>query len=754
MTVTITGAAFGSLDAGDRSLYDAFQGLDVLSESNVQRGIGGLQVSHLSDYEFLSSMDVGLGEHFSNFKSLDITSGDSFMMLIDVIQQELSGTNSGTTHAVEINAVFKVNNVEVPIKDFSFQRPTGKLGSILNVTLADPDPTIVPVGASIKFQLEVNGEFYTLLDNGKIQEKDYSVTVSGGGPDDEVTVGSLDVMADKFTLAPRRPVIMYDPSRVDFSEVKLDVDNMPRDRTGKVIRPVIEPVSGLTMKQILLRAYTGAGGGPFVSFMPHVYYLTRGWSNTMLHTPGNDQIGCDFSGVVTNIPNYRVKRADFSITGGWHDGAQPVVAMFNPLYFTEVGSLFIIDVDRPLNYGINPKQIPLSEHKSLSERISYRPDSNAVLLTYQYSADDPNENPRRMQREVILAPEREPQGTEGQPGFVETTTRRTVIEFFMADEPDTVIASLDKRIEITTEQTVSWPIYNPGTETILDTVVQNRRVTQVETINNIYEGDLKVGHTREIQSVIKIPSEHTLELIVAERTSGTIHWVEDPLNPGTKIQAKSREYVEGLCYYAVERETLNDGGEIEIVRRYPMAQAEASGLVVEGEVTLDIHNMVPLRTTIQTLRLIKSGQYDVEQTVIDHLNNKVSRSFVEPTTGSSSANTYETRSREVLFRDYDSEAEIGPRIPTGLNSYELPREMAYELAERTLRRLSDPLMTQPMTLPGVDFSLSRGSVVTGEKRSGYGGIFIVTGDTIVGQNLGRQGHRIFQTLETLELLSQ
>jgi hypothetical protein len=554
----------------------------------------------------ISGINIVNGIRDRHVSAIEVLTGESFIILVDILQEALSGSMLGQFGQTEINAKLMVDGDELAIKSFSFQVPTGRLGSILNIVLADPNPTPVPVRATVMFYLvvHIDGDdvFHVLLNNGNLQERDYKITISGNKPGDEVTFGALDVLSDKFSLAPRRPVTMYDPRRVRIDDVRTDSENAIRDESGRTIMPVIEPVNGLTMKRILNRAYTNVGGYSGISLLSQL----PSW-NALMSNALNDQVGMGFTSVITNIPDYKVRRADFTIEGGWHDGALPVVAMYAPVYFVTGSILFIIDVDRPLPFAANPHTIWLSAHKSLSERAEYKPDANAVILTYQYSDNDPDEDPRRVSRVVFKTERQNPSGlNEGQPGFVEIETRTETIEWYFTDEPDVVLASYPSRINIITEMTIVWAIRDPDTSVVLDEVIQNRRVVHREETNYTYDGELETGHTREVFAAVTVSEEWATIPVLIEREACKIYWKDDPYNVGAKVQDRMTLEITGRCYLSNEDETIFDSsGELLIVRKIPALLAQASGFVESDMVLSD---MVPIKTVRETLRFVKGQQ--------------------------------------------------------------------------------------------------------------------------------------------------
>lgn len=738
-----------SIDVRSFSTDAGLSSIDAIKSVRPVPGFSSLIVEAETTLRFLQSINIENQFITPSFQSLEVVTGDSFTILADILAEILSGPSLGSFAYMDINAELKVNDVIVPIKSFNYQVPTGKLGSILNVVLAIPDATQVPNGASIKFSLfvivgGVESE-YGLIDNGKLQERSYVIDYTGGktgGPQDTVSFSSLDVISDKFGLAPRRSVTMFDPYRVRLDSVQTRNDQMVRDEFGNRILPILEPVSGLRMKQVIARAYTGMGGNSFLSAPsgPH------SWDGYLL-TPETEQQGTGFLNVVTNIIDYPVRRADFTLQSGWHDGAQPVVAMYTPIYFVHDNILYIMDVDAPLPDGMSPHPITLDDHKTLTEKLSFKPDVNAILLTYQYSANDPSEDPGRQSRDVFHDPVIDETGTSGTPGYSKVTVRRWDREFFMLDAPDAVLDTLPLSSDTETISCVVWRDSDGNVTAAYD------RVTHQETVTYQYDGELKIHHERIVKAWVADPgTAFFIDLITVEQETTDISWVDDPNNPGVKLQFSVRTDLEQVCVWGPDQETVSDGGtSYTFNRMVPVLEAFAAGIVVDN--TWKMGPLIPTKSIRETLQNMKGQHFDVEVVETDYINNTLKRSYVAPTTGTVSASSFDAKSRSILFCDLESEADIGPRIPIPLNTYELPRLQAIALAHRVLGRIKNPLMSLPIILAGVDFTIAQGSVIKGQKRAGYTTNYFVTGYAITGTSLGKKGHRIAQTLEATELLT-
>jgi hypothetical protein len=686
-------------------------------------------------------------------QTVNIVSGDKLQVLADVLAASVAGPTMGSFASKEITARLIVNGAIVPITSFNFQAPTGKLGSILNVRLGTKSISGIPNGSTVDFYLVVGGYTSTeslvpLMKGGKLSGR-ATITSWQGGKNaqatDEVTFSAMDILADKFTLSPRRPVIMFDPRRVKYDEINTrDVKSALRDDIGQIILPLLEPVYGLSLHQVMNRAYTPVGGFIFVGG----YEPSPKWNPGMLASEANNQIGMDFTNVITNIEDYPVRRADFPVESSWNDGVRPFTEMYAPMSFVHNHILFIMDTDKALSYSTGVHQLTLGDHKKLSETQEFKNDTNAVILTYQYAANDPAEGGGIIVVEDFTEEEDE-QGTFGGFDYVKTVTQRWDYKYYDPDHMADPIEILPKSVTTTTYQAVGW--YIDGVMTLLNPMAE----THKETIYYTYEGTLKVHHQRNVFATIPIPSGGDLiylyEQVISEECR--IQWQDDPKEHGSKIQAWSKTTVQGICYISdTDKDVTYGGSPITIRHLFPAVEFAESGNVVPEMGLTSL--LQPIRTESENLRNVNGNQFEVERIEIDHLTNTVRKSWVDTRTGSVNSNPYETRTRNVLLRDLESEALIGYRTPIGVNAYEVPRVQARELGERILKRLSNPAQTLPIDLPGVDFVIARGTVIKGQRRNEtFTNNFIVTGYSINGDSLGKQGHRIYQNLEAIELLT-
>lgn len=660
---------------------------------------------------------------------------------------EQAGTANGVFRDALVDAKLYINDVEIPIEEFDYQEPRGKFGALLNCKLSIPDVNQAPINSVIDFDLIANGTPRRLISNGKLASRNYRIARSNkGGPADEVTISVLDVVADKATLAPRRPVIMFDPAKTSFGDVEIKAPNAVITKDGLPILPVYEHVGGLTMKSVLARGYTGSGGYSMLGVLDDAALsVIRGLSG--LFADGtNDQVGLGFSSVVTNIKDYPVKRAEFGIESGWHKGAEPFIGMYDPLFLPFGNILCIVSKEFPLPFGATPRVVRLSDSTSINETVPFKSDTNAVLLTFQSSLQDDITSATFEEVDYVYETNTNG-GLFGNIGYSETriSTKYTRIKNVLTRE---VISERVDEVITQTREHLEPGLIGTGGMTLI----------HEEILTNQYDSDgLKRGHNKTVKSLLPVGTAVeliavTLPVVLTENCQ--IIWKDDPANLGQKIQNRCITRTTGLCYIegtVIELTDVN-GATHPYNKRWPVLVAENNGVIASDFAGDSLGTMatLPVETTTETLRRIQGNQYDCQVVTIDHLNSTVKRSVVAPRTGNASTNPYETRSKTMLLTDPVSEALIGPRVPISVNAGELPRSRSIELGNNVLYRASNPLHQTSFTLAEVDFGIAKGTVIIGQTRYAYTTRHIVAGITISGNNLRSKGHQIVMTLEADE----
>lgn len=746
----VTYAAESSISVVSNDKFESLLSVDVLGLSTTIAGgsISPSAVSTIASEGTISPSEFSTSEVL---RSLQPVAGESFLVMADLVNENLTREALLSNAIMNINGRLKVGGVTVPIKSFKWSVPTGKLGGVLTCTLKSPDLTLIPTSDDVRFDIVVKPPtgpeiVINLLYQGKFKDTSFviqSKTSDFGGPTDEVTFTAIDVLADVFSLGPRQPVIMFDPLKVKFDEVNKETPDALYSENGKLIYPVLEPVMGLTSKQVIDRTYSQRGGAVFVTGPGGLV----SWGSLISTV---DQTGIGFNRVITNLKNYPVRRADFTIEGGWHAGAQPFISMFTPLYFVNDETLFIIDPDSPLPYETTAHPIRLDSHKRLTQRKEFANYNNAVMLTYQTEIFNATSSRPEFDETI------DESGTAGDPGYTKTVTRKYYREFFDADSPTVVLGTIVNHIDVETFQTVILNIKDTGTGEVTQ-INKGVALTHKETTDYVYKNEMLDASTKVTKALITNGPLASMILQEVETERVNVIWTDDPFNPGIKLQSHVFTDITGRVAYLENTETLttSDGPQTGVVRAVPVLQAQRSGLLTSAT-KLSATPFEPIKSIRDSLVRAGGKQFLVKRIENDYLNNTINRTTEEPTTGSVEVDTFETKSVTVLIRDATSEASIGHRIPVSINAYELPRKDALAWAKNVLYRMNHPLDSIPLDLVDLDFGIMQGTVIRGEYRDGtFSPDCFVTGFEINGTGLGVPGeHRINMSVETTQIIPQ
>lgn len=634
-----------------------------------------------------------------------------------------------------------VNGQELPVVGATYTEPENVLGGSLSVSLARPLVESIPAGASVTFEVSVGRSDgaggvewspVNLLSNGKLAGRSYVIAWQDNKPGDTLQFSALNLFADRWGLAPMRPVIMYDPDKVDGESLTGDTKSYTRDEQGKALSPVIEPIAGLTSRQVLDRVYTNVPPA-----------LTRA-ATDLGDRLGRDLYaestavgtGCGFNRVITNLPTFPIERVDITLEGGYHGSASGLASLFEPVYFEDANNLFIIDPSRGIPAGFTPRTLPLSCVVEVTSEIAATETVNGIILVYR-----------------TRTPE-ETGGEGGTSGYL--PSRRLVTENITTEDGLTEV-QIDR--DLTDWKNLATGQVDYTTEDLVTTRTYGQRggskvLLSEETIETDYtlNGKLKTGHTRRISAVYpKVSSggSDRYEEVLVETC--VIDWRADLSSPGDSVMLQSRTETEGVV---LVEDSAIDGKK----QRTPILDAVRGGLIKQDGTQSTERK--PIRLVIERLEETGFNQAQVVTIIEDRLNNIVQTPPpVQSRPGSRSTSGGATNSRKVqaariireLIVDQASINTYGFRRAATLDIGELDPEEGRKIVKARLRRIANPRRRASITLPGIDFAIRRGSLVRPPLRSGYDTVFLVLGRTIVIKGLGTPNAGIQETLQAIEL---
>jgi hypothetical protein len=608
-----------------------------------------------------------------------------FVIVVDILPASMAQPEAVQRFTVRL----LVDGSEIPVAGYTYREPTGSLGASLSVELARPLLSQISSSSVFTFERGIwNGEgwtWITLLSGGRLAGREYSVGFTPGqpvgAPSDSLSFNSLNPLADRWHLAPRQPVTLYDSLKISLDELP-EAKNAIRGEEGSPILPVLESEPGLTLHQVFERAYVE---------------------------------GCGFASVVTNLPDFPVTRADFTLQGGFHAGIAPLVRMFNPVYFAdESNRLWILDTSDHLPAGLTMPVLPISNYSNLSDSQAPGALTNALILTYVGEAGD--------YFDYRFDVETSEQGNFGERGYTETTVTRKVRQYRNASDPSVIVREV---VEETATEVINYQ---------LETIHRETQQDQYDSLSR------KVGHFRQVESLVpSLPSgDLLLQTTLEEQCS--ISYRPNSRNARESLQDRVTTLTSGLIHLD------NDNTYRDEPFKLPVTDAHRNGFVdASGDQALE---WGAIKTTIEMLDVKPSGQLDVIVIVIDHIAGTTERSSSQPRTGQAGVETRAGAKRSVLLAitGTESDARVVPEFDAG----DLPSDLALDLGRRHLARLNSPPRSLSLSCAFIDDSLRRGSLRQVEGRSGTLGLYIVTGRTERGSRQG-DGFFVSMTVEAEEV---
>lgn len=581
----------------------------------------------------------------------------------------------------------RVNDAEVPLSKFTFSAPSGDaMGVRATATIADVSVDVAR-GDSFDLTLRITGGSQPksrLIKNGKVaaSERGWGATRAQGLTvrSDSYSITGVDKTADRLAYAPRVPVILYDPAVVTLQDNELNTNI--NDEDGNRIFATARALTSLDLQQVLYFVYV-------------------------------EKLG--FSEVITNVPNYSIPRADFSLNTTWDAIARSFYSLFEPLVFEDDDRLFIIDVYGEIPAGIlsGARSVTVSDVTQVTRQNPEISVANAVLLSHKeisIQSLDEDEFPENVTQRVD-PPDIEDIGTPGTEGWTQTQFRRFVAEIHDdADDPG----------KITSE--IVW-----RTEKRVIGLDENgiQRELMIETQTDFYSNSwrLKLGYTK----VTQIYGEDGLggkSLQQAETEQNSLVWEPSIQNPGEYEKKSSLTYLTGLV--------VVEGEGADAVKTPYREATRNQGIPQDGSATIE---NLPISTTHETWRYTGADQIEVHTNKMDLLTKRPESSKTTEHVGTNAVRVRTGaafNTKQVLLTDPDSDLEDGPRAAISVDAGYVQYPIAKELAFRALRKVRRPRKTVSFTLAQFDGGIRRGSVRNIFDRDGNSIQVIVTGHSVDG----------------------
>lgn len=582
----------------------------------------------------------------------------------------------GMVYGADVQVVLQGAGDLLPVLSFKFDAPPGQMGSQVQVTLADPLATIDEddlIRVRIGVRDGSSTEWCKLVGGARITQ----LSKTTGYLNDTVSFTAFNPMADKWARSPRVPLVLYDPEQITLISVSETVPRDIVDVDRNVITPEFQAVEGFDLHQLLQFVYVDK---------------------------------CGFADIITNIPNYTLKRVDFTLEATWHSVAAAETGAFEPVYGSDdEDRLFILDPQ-----GVLPEDTPATLKKLKPRAYSNMQESkqtggmvNAVLLNFRdntltagtFSGGESDRTEQEIQ-EV---------GTFGQTGWQRTLINRFVKDFHdNPNNPAEVTRSIVWKSDTRTSAFVDSLIREIAIESQVDEYTQDWR--------------LKVGYIKTLSIYTALPGV-SAAMTETQTETNRVVWAVSQSDPSETYKVWETTSVSGIGL-------STDNGD-DPPTRISLFDANRSNQITDDQTVL---LATPITTTSAKFRTIGDrDQIEEQYQTIDHLSGKPAQIRTFHHTGTTAVRTgaQEVTARMLITNGDIPEEEARP--PLQFNAGNIPFEIAKPLAERLLARRGAKPRTITFDLAGMDLSLRRGSLRRVFTRDGTIYKTFVTGYSVTGE---------------------
>lgn len=564
----------------------------------------------------------------------------------------------------EVGARLLVGGQNIPIVSYEETADERNAGKTFSVELLRPqDKSLLTWGAEFLIETFVlNGagaKIWEPVHAGTINSKSVSIQNASGAPAD--TVSFTTVSTDRLAKAPTRNLVVYDPARarVDPSEFETVYDNFGKSYTLETLT-----VASLSLHKLF-----------------DLIFKER----------------CGFDQVKTNLPDYPIQRADFSIFGTFYDGIKPFIGAFRAIDFqTPDNVLWITDKTATLPAGFPaPRALPAAKIQSISQDAQLEKISGFELQFSQAETGDfyTTKTSARTQETKTLF------GT-----LIAKTVVTTKIRQYRSNNARHIV--LREAVE-------SEKIETYGSETLFPVGVTE------ENFEFDYLGRFK-SSTKTVQKRLPdMAADGAVSLREVSNEELEHEYAVNPFSPRLQFLKRTKLIVEGRIAVDAENKYLDEDFVQELT------VAHRSGNLKQGMT----EEFGTVKSVTEEFTPQRDGMVKVFRTEIDHTPEFIGRDAIvttsmgEPRAGEVSVSSASRPGKIYVFLDGDgfTDAARPAAFPVG----ELPLYLAIPLAKRLLEQ-QDPERFQ-VALVSWHKTIEQGTILTATGRDNETFNVIVTG---------------------------
>jgi hypothetical protein len=576
--------------------------------------------------------------------------------------------------------------IVIPVKEVVFKDDEHDFTGVVDVELArHSDRSIIDRDSQIRLEKgeKISGVwvYETVLDTGQLKRSDYTLSRQGIGKADSFTLSASSILQTRLDTTPLQTVSVYDPLKVtvqdsDFLQIA-DID-------GVADPVVIVPISGLTLQSLL--DYFGGQ--------------------------------CGFDAVITNIPDYALERIDFPPGQPFWNTISGEIGVFEPIVEIVGNTLYLRDGTSDIVADSSAARvITVSNAERLGDSKEIQ-RFKGTLLTYQTKA-----------KNWDYAQDRVTYHLDPPDGLADIVTNTEIVTryYYRNSFPNVPVDQKVIRTQATSTINTFTRFHRVSEQfTYDDNGLLSRREKRIEARVPMGTGFPSLAGSTGYyydHSAITFSStasifEYRFQMVESELE--TCSYLADPYEAESVYMAYREVNKTGII--------MTDGDNQQLGEDYAdsLMQAYQRGDLVEGMTGSwgNISNyrewQTPLQNRMARIR-VSNTDYLHSQRPEDHFDDRV---------GDIGIKTIQKATRDQYV--YTGADPTAKRILT-LNGGEAPIGVLVPLAERYNRRQFHP-SNVAFTVPGLDTTLTKGSIVAPQDREGNAlGTYRITGRSLEGR---------------------
>jgi hypothetical protein len=422
-----------------------------------------------------------------------------------------------------------------------------------------------------------------------------------------------------------------------------------------------------------------------------------------------------FTQVATNLPNYRLNSVNIGLTQSFQSAVASEIGIFEPKYSENMNNIWIIDPQGTLPPEMPIRATNLRHYVEFQRTRQLGKKINCVILEYSENTLVGSAEPTQKTKQSTTEA-----GIFGSQGWQRNSTTEIYYEY-----PDGRIVPLKTTIALSA---------------IVDGLTRTVSLEE-KTDTYKYDNQLKTGYVKGLSLYCRLPGTSARMRPVQTETN-KITWVA-LASAGEFLKVSESTEIRGLVL-----EYPQDGGSGVFQSIY---DANKRGEIPEEADDVEILTDRAITTKIETFKDVGRDQIEVNSQRINYIQSDAPPDLNNSVNHTGTIRVRATGPQAVRRRVVLLGPNPTPRkAPYILNAGNIPKDIAFDLADRILAREGIDPAVGNINFVGLDLACTRGTLRRVRDRKDEEHLTFITSVTITGNNLGQVSFSFNMTAQGVE----